>query len=98
MENHKWKTIEPNVWQYETEGDNIEGVLIQKRTEIGANKSNAYYLEKDGKQIMVWGSTVLDSRLDFINVGDYIRITYKGDQKNTRGQRVKIFKVEKLEK
>ncbi len=91
----EFEIIEPNVWKSEKEGDSVEGTLISQRDEVGPNKSKTYHLEKDKEQIMVWGSTVLDSRMDFVNIGDYVRITFKGTQKNTKGQDTKIFQVER---
>ncbi len=93
----EFEEIKPNVWQPKEEGDVIEGVLITKRKNVGPNDSNAYYLEKDKAQIMIWGSTVLDSRMDFVDVGQYVRITFKGTEPNTKGQPTKIFKVEKAD-
>ena len=91
----EFEEIEPNVWKPQKDGDSIEGVIVRKDTDVGTNKSNTYHLEKDGDQIMVWGSTVLDDRLAYVKVGEYVRITFKGTQPNKRGQETKIFKVEK---
>ena len=91
----EYENIEPNVWKPENEGDQIEGELVSKRENVGPNESKTYYLKKDNKQTMIWGSTVLDSRMDFINVGDYIKVTFKGTQENKKGQPTKIFKVER---
>jgi len=91
-----FESIEPNVWKPEREGDTITGLLVRKERDVGVNKSCLYHLEtQDKKQISVWGSTVLDSRLDYVNEGEVIRITYKGTETNKRGQPVKIFKVER---
>lgn len=91
----EFETIEPNVWKVEKEGDCVEGVLLRKQEKVGVNESMLYNLEKDGSLIGVWGSTVLDDRMSFVAVGDYVRITFKGVQKNKKNQDVKIFKVEK---
>lgn len=98
MENTNSRTlesIEPNVWKPEKPGDFIEGVLIQKREDVGTNKSHAYYLESDGKQTMVWGSTILDGRMDFVNVGEFCRITFKEKTTNSKGQPLNVYKVER---
>lgn len=94
----QFETVEPNVWKPEEDGDLIEGTLVSKREKVGPNESKTYYLEKGGKQIMAWGSTVLDNRMDFVDLNDYVKITYKGKRKNSKGQDTKIFKVEREQK
>ena len=91
----EFEEIEPNVWKYEKEGDSIEGVLIRKEEGVGPNKSRTYHLEKDGKQWMVWGTTIIDNRMAYVEVGKYVKITYKRTETNKQNQPVKIFKVEK---
>ena len=91
----QWDTVEPNVWKAEKEGDSIEGALISRKEEVGVNKSRVYYIDNKEGTSMVWGSTVLDDRMSIIKIGDVIRITFKGTEKNNRGQDTKIFKVER---
>lgn len=86
---------QPSAWKPEKDGDNIEGELTAKKTHIGVNDSNLYHLKKDDVVTSIWGSKVLDQRLELVEVGTYVRITYKGTEKNKKGQDVKIFKVEK---
>ena|SRR3990167_593161 len=88
-----FERIEPKVWQY-NEGDQIEGVLIQK-VKLGLKQSNAYYLENKEGKILVWGSAVLDDRLAVVEIGDILRITYKGKKPNAKGQQTKMFDVER---
>ena len=96
LENQTWETIEPNVRKIEV-GESIQGVLKAKKSDVGPNNSMAYYIEDaERKQWLVWGSTVLDNRLELVNVGETIRITRKDDQLNTKKQPTKIFKVERL--
>ena len=91
----EYEEISPDTWK-PVEGDAIEGKLIGKRTDVGANDSNAYDLQtKEGKQVMLWGSTVLDSRMEYVEVGEQVRITFKATEQNKLGQPVKIFKVER---
>lgn len=92
----EFEEIIPNVWKPENKDDKIEGTLINKQKDVGINKSMIYNLEtEDKKQIAIWGTTILDDRLAYVNVGEFIRITYVDTQTNKRGQPIKIFKVEK---
>ena len=91
----EYEEINPSTWTPKEVGDSVEGKLINKRTNVGVNESNAYDIEAKDGQVMVWGSAVLDQRLEYINVGEMVRITYKGLEKNSKGQDTKIFKVEK---
>ena len=88
--------IEPNVWKPTNENDFIDGVLLEKRQDVGTNKSNAYYIETQPHNVvMVWGSTILDDRLSLVSVGEKIRITFKGTEESKRGNDLKIFKVQR---
>ena len=91
----EFEEIEPSVWKYEKEGDSVEGVLIRKEEEVGPNKSNTYHLEKGEKQVMVWGTTIIDNKMSYVKVGEYVKITYKKTETNKLNQPVKVFKVEK---
>ena len=94
----EWKTIEPGVWKPEKAGDNIIGVLVNKEPkDEGSGLSARYYLENTEGMFFVWGSTVLDDRMQYVKVGQKIRITYNGKTKNKRNQDVNLFKVEVAE-
>jgi len=95
----KWKDIEPGVWKPEQKGDNIEGILVNKvPKDEGASMSARYYIENKEGMFFVWGSTVLDDRMQYAKIGQEIRITYEGEDKNKRGQTVKLFRVAIAEK
>ena len=67
-------------WKPTDAGDFIEGIYAKKKTEVGPNKSNLYIFEINGELKSLWGSKVLDDRMDSlkINIGDTLRITYEG--------------------
>ena len=91
----EWKTIEPGVWKPEKDGDNIIGVLVNKEPkDEQAGLSARYYLENENGMFFVWGSTVLDDRMQYVKVGQKIKITFEGKTKNKRGQNVNLFRVE----
>ena len=81
----------PEVWHHEEEGMSIEGIYIKKKENVGENKSNLYILEVGGKLKSIWGSTVLDDKMDYVSKGDKVRITYRGKDK------YKKYSVEKDE-
>jgi hypothetical protein len=91
----EWETVERGIWKPAIYGDKIEGKYIEKKENLGPNKSNAYLLQTDEGVFLVWGTAILDDRMNAVNIGDFIRVTYKGTNKNGKGQNVKIFLVEK---
>ena len=95
----KWKTIEPGIWKPEKEGDNIIGALINKepRNEQ-ASLSAKYYLENEDGTWLVWGSAVLDDRMQYVKVGSKVKITFEGKTKNKKNQNVNLFEVQVAEK
>lgn len=91
----EWKTIQPTVWKPLDVGDNIIGMLVNKEPkDENSGISAKYYIENEKGTFFAWGSTVLDDRMQYVKVGQKIRITYEGKTKNKRGQDVNLFKVE----
>ena len=91
----KWKTIEPGVWKPEKKEDHIIGVLVNKepKDEI-SGLSARYYLENVEGMFFVWGCAVLDDRMQYVKVGDKIRITFEGETTNKRNQKVNLYRVD----
>ena len=93
-----WKeaTGKHPIWEYKKDGDEIMGLLVEIKKEVGPNSSMLYTVEKKGgEKFGIWGSTVLDMRMSDVMVGEEVKITYKGTQPSkTKGRSpVKIFKV-----
>lgn len=77
-----FKTIEPQFWKPESEGDEITGVLLRVDEDAGKFKSKIYHIEtENGKQISLFGSTVLDDKISYVTIGDKIKIVFKGKVK-----------------
>lgn len=72
----------PEVWKPKNEGDFIEGIYAQKKENVGKNNANLYLLEVEGEMKSIWGSTVLDDKMVYVKIGDKIKITYDGEEKN----------------
>ena len=91
----EWKTIKPTVWKPVDVGDNIIGMLVNKEPkDENSGISAKYYIENEQGTFFAWGSTVLDHRMQYVKVGQKIRITFEGKTKNKRGQDVNLFRVE----
>ena len=94
-ENQSWQAVEPSVFKPVNAGDHIIGRLVSKEPkDEAANLSARYYLEHQGETHLVWGSAVLDDRMQFVNTGEVVRITYKDKIKNKRNQSMNLYTVE----
>jgi hypothetical protein len=53
----EWQTIEPGIWNPDTEGDQIASVLVNKepRDEV-TGTSARYYIENQDGMFLIWGS------------------------------------------
>jgi len=90
-----YEEIEPGIWKYDKEGDFIEGFLMDKKKDVGENNASLYGLQTKEGTVNVWGSAILDSRMDFVKIGDKVKITYKGLGEAKAGRNPpKLFKVE----
>jgi hypothetical protein len=91
----EWQTIEPGVWRPENKGDQINGVLVSKEPKHEPNGLSArYYIENQDGMFLVWGSAVIDDRMQYVKIGQKVRITFEGRTKNKKNQQVNLFKVE----
>jgi len=81
-------------WDFEKD-PHFEGVFIEKQTGVGKNNSNIYVFESlDNKRYGVWGSSVLDTRLKNLAVGEEVVIVYVGKETSEKtGRTYKNFKV-----
>lgn len=91
-----YEEVNADVWKPTKEGDSIEGILIHKEPADKSRQMSARYKIEVHPNVfkLVWGSTILDDRMQVVNVGDKIRITFKGKKKNQKKQDVNIYKVE----
>lgn len=93
MAEPEFKEVTPGIWKPEKEGDSIVGVYL--KTEGTRDSSSKHYLDvAERGTTMIWGSTILDDKLSFVNAGKLVRITYGGKTKNKKNQDVNLYKVE----
>lgn len=73
-----FKKIEPgDAWDFET-NKVFRGVYLGREEGVGPNNSTIYNFEVDGAMKTVWGSTVLDTRLKNVQMGETVVIIYHG--------------------
>jgi hypothetical protein len=62
-------------------GDTLEGEYIGAKTNLGPRKDATIFLfqKDDGTEIGVWGSAILFSKLGTLQIGEDVKIEYKGD-------------------
>lgn len=57
----------------------LKGEFVDKAENLGDNNSTMYVIKNEvGQRVGVWGSTVLDIRMKNIEIGQSIRLVYKG--------------------
>lgn len=82
-----------DVWDKEMHPE-LEGKLTDIERNVGPNESTLYTIEKsDGAKVKVWGSTVLDDRFLGVPENTYIKITYEGKVKGSKGTYYHNYKV-----
>lgn len=90
----EWKKVESEVVRFENEGDAVEGKLVSR--EIGAEYGNEVYRLKteDGEKV-VFGTSVLMSKMRGIETGTDVKIVFTGYKPTKkRGQSdIKLFEV-----
>jgi hypothetical protein len=84
-------TSESTTWDRE---DTLIGVYKQKKEGVGANEANIYVLKTKDGDVNVWGSTVLDSKFQDIEIGCEVKIEPLGGVKSPKtGREYLDFKV-----
>jgi len=94
MEQKEWKKTEDLIFKFEKEGDSVEGKLISK--EKGHNYDNEVYkLEKEGKINVVFSTTVMESQMQSVNIGDQVKIVFVGtkESKQKGYNDIKLFDI-----
>ena len=83
--------------QWEQYGQYIMGEFLGQQEQVGPNASRLYNFRlPDGETVSVWGTTVLDNRMDLLRppIGSTVTIIYAGEAEAKKGQNAaKLFKV-----
>ncbi len=87
-----WKKL-IKIWIPEKKDEEISGKLIRIELEVGKNKSMLYTLETDDTIRGVWGCAVLDKKMEFFEVGEYVKIVFLGMKEGGQKESYKDFDV-----
>jgi hypothetical protein len=92
-----WEEIDAadsEIFHFPDDGKELTGTLLQVDEDVGTYGSKLYHIETEGGLSAVWGSQVLDRRLQRVNIGDEIKIVYKGIRTSEKsGREYKDFAV-----
>ena len=92
----QWEDVEPAFKTWEKKGESVEGNFISSEEFVYATGDNGirYILEDDdGVRVAFNGTKQLNSLLQTIEFGTYIKVEYVGEVKTSQPQPAKIFKV-----
>ena len=82
------------MFAFENKGDSISGIFRGSVANIGENESNVHIFEVAGERIGVWGSSVLDKRMDSVKLDALIMVVLEGREVSEKtGREYKDFKV-----
>jgi hypothetical protein len=84
---------EIEIYHFEEEGDQIIGTYKGKEEEVGQHNSNLYHIETLNGLEAIWGSTVIDSRMSKVQIGNRVKIVYDGLKVGKNKATYKAFKI-----
>jgi len=72
------------LWEAQQGADDISGELLEIQEDVGEYHSRVYVLETKDEIRTVYGSTVLDDKMRFAKVGDFVKIVFLGLKKGEK--------------
>lgn len=92
----EFKSISPTFIKFESEGEQVEGILRSKTTiDFQNGPVGKYTLEPEtGELISFLGGAVLDQAMNMVEIGNYVRVTFEGISKLDGAKTLKNYKVE----
>ena len=76
-----WKPI-GGLWIPQQEGDEISGKILGFQEDVGEYKSKGYLIETSKDVRTVTGGAVLDNHMKIFNLGNYVKIVFKGTKES----------------
>ena len=67
--------------------------MIAKEPKVGKEQSAKYHVENQKGAQLVWGSAVLDDRMQHVQIGDGIKIVYEGQKELAKDRKLNLYRV-----
>ena len=91
---HDWEEVGVGQWWKPQQPEEfIEGKYLSKNAVSGNFGTGSYTFDTTDGIKHVSETAVLKQRMSSVAIGKYVRVVYKGVEKNKKGQDIKIFKV-----
>lgn len=87
MAEDKWSEVSIESSETWDKKEPVQGLLVDKKTNVGDNASNLYVIETADGNIGVWGSAVLDTKFSNIKVGTEVKVEFVGKVTNPKTKR-----------
>lgn len=90
----EWQKVEDKIFRFVNEGDTIEGkYLSNELSTLYDNK--VYKIETEEGVYTIFGTTILESKMEKVEVGKMVKIVFTGTQpnKNRNQSDIKLFDV-----
>ena len=89
----------PEIWNKKNalkQGDSIEGKYINRNTSEGKYGESVFYTicTEDGTQYSIAGSADIRNKMEQVELGKLVRITFAGYQETEKGNPMKVYTVE----
>ena len=84
-----------NIWEAKEEGDYIAGRI----TKISEGKYGIearikeHEEDEDADAVLLPAHRLLQARIELLNVGDIVKVTYKGTERTQGGREVRLYEV-----
>lgn len=83
-----------SMFVFETPGHFLQGRYCGTVCKVGENESSVHIIERGGERLGIWGSAVLDKRMDSVNLGADVMVVFQSLETSERsGREYKDFKV-----
>ncbi len=72
--------FENDTWCPKKKGDQLQGIYINKRENVGVNRANMYTIKNEEGEWVVFGTEALNNKLKNVQIGYEVGIIYQGEK------------------